>query len=70
MGYWSQNKQGHSFATDDGEMIWGDGPADHIDDGIAQAIFRFTEDVGRPPTFAELKAGLSFSLGGLDGVLA
>lgn len=70
MGYWNQNKQGHSFAKEDGEMVWGDGPADHIDDGIAQAIYRFTEDVGRPPTFDELKSGILFSLGGLEAELA
>lgn len=63
MGYWKQDAEGHSFSGD-GSMVWGDAPADYIDDGIAQAIHAFQADVGRLPTAAELTAGIQFSLRG------
>lgn len=65
MGYWTTDKSGNSFAVnEDGpEMLWGDAPADIVDDALDQIVNAFREDVGRKPTKAELHAGLEFSLG-------
>lgn len=63
VGWWSQNEEGHSFAEADSgeEMLWGDGPADAIDNAIDQIKIEFVRDHGRLPTGAELMAGLTFS---------
>lgn len=63
MGYWTTNPEGHSFTDNEGgpEMIWGDRPADIIDDALQDIIAAFNEDVGRPPTMEELIAGIQFS---------
>lgn len=71
MGWWTQNKQGHSFAVnEDVEMVWGDGPADILDGAINEITARFQESYGRDPTRDELRAGLEFSLGGHEDVVA
>jgi len=56
MGYWEDNEN----------RTWGDGPADIFGEAVDQAIAEFTEDVGRAPTKAELRAGLEFTLGAMD----
>lgn len=64
MGWWTTNEQGHSFApVEDGdtELLWGDGPADHMDDALAAIIAEFRQGLGRAPSLEELKAGLLFS---------
>lgn len=66
MGYWSTDAEGHSFATHDPELVWGDSPADIMDDALAQIVKVFKQDVGREPSKAEVIAGVKFSLGGLD----
>lgn len=70
MGYWAQNEHGHSFSESESgeEMVWGDAPADIIDDalhGVMERVVKvFTTDMGRPPTAAELRAGMLFSWNG------
>lgn len=64
MGYWQTNEHGHSFAQGiDGDepMLWGDAPADVMDEALAQIIAAFRSDLGRAPSLEELKAGLLFS---------
>jgi len=65
MGWWEQDEDGNSFAIGSG-MIWGDGPADTMDDAIEQIVAQFIEEAGRKPTVAELKGGLLFSLGAYE----
>lgn len=67
MGWWTQDEEGHSFATaDGGEMIWGDGPADLMGEAVASITQEFQQYEGRNPTKAELRAGLEFTLGGIS----
>lgn len=67
MGWWTQDEEGHSFATADGEeMIWGDGPADLMGEAVASITQEFQQYEGRNPTKAELRAGLEFTLGGIS----
>lgn len=64
MGYWEQDSSGNSF-TGDGHTLWGDHPADIMDDAVDKIVVAFTEHIGRPPTVGEIKSGLLFALGGL-----
>jgi hypothetical protein len=65
MGWWSQDEQGHSFASAEGEeMLWGDSCADILDNAIDEIVKEFKEAHDRRPTRAELLAGMKFSLGG------
>src|SRR4051812_2636262 len=68
MGYWATDPEGHSFVTKgaDVKMIWGDAPADVMDEALAKIVKIFQEDVGRKPTMEELIAGVRFAGGGLD----
>jgi hypothetical protein len=60
MGYW---KQIHAKdATYEG--VWGDPPADILDDALLQIMAVFVKDIGRLPSRAEMLAGIEFSLGG------
>lgn len=70
MGWWTQNEHGHSFAHAEGdeELLWGDGPADILDDAIAKIAKEFEGIENRRPTKAEMRAGLEFSLGGKETV--
>lgn len=61
MGYWIQNEKGNSLQLE-GEMIWGDAPADIMGNALHGIIGVFIRDRDRPPTEAEVKAGLLFSL--------
>ncbi len=63
MGYWKQNEQGESLQCE-GDMIWGDQPADIMGHALDEIIATFHRDVGRKPTEVEIKAGLLFSLHG------
>lgn len=62
MGYWNQDREGHSLIVEDTGLVWGDAPADAIDDALAAIVSAFKEDVGRLPTKGEIRAGLEFSL--------
>ncbi len=63
MGYWKQSEEGHSLQIC-GDLIWGDQPADIMGAALKEIIAVFQRDKGRPPTEAEIKAGLLFSLRG------
>ncbi len=60
MGYWSTTPSGESFADDD-THVWGDQPADIMDNALDEIRKIFQFDVGRPPTDTELLAGFLFS---------
>ena len=63
MGWWEQNEQGRSFAQAETEiMVWGDGPADIIDNAVDSIDKEFMSTYGRKATKAELLACLSFSV--------
>jgi len=74
MGYWTTARDGTSFALDlhaDGSpLMWGDSPADLMDEVLQQIITVFKEDVGRAPSLEELIAGLRFSAFALEDDLA
>ena len=59
MGYWTGTVVGD---TEGKGLVWGDQPADIVDDAIERAINVFQEDVGRLPTKEELREGLEFYL--------
>ena len=62
MGYWSTSLTGASLQQigdlnpDGSEMLWGDAPADRLDDGIEKLILRLQADLGRSPTVGEVDA--------------
>lgn len=62
MGYWATSLTGASLQNfgdlnpDGSEMLWGDAPADRIDDGLHKLIIRLRDDLGRFPTVAEVDA--------------
>lgn len=80
MGWWTQNEEGASFThvegweapeegeSHPGEMWWGDGPADTLDQAIDEICKAFVAVLDRKPTKAEMRAGLEFSLGGGEEV--
>lgn len=64
MGWWDADRAGMSFAQNDDteDFVWGDSPADVMDDALAQIAKIFEETWERKPTLGELRAGLEFSL--------
>lgn len=63
MGWWDTNEKGQSFIpSENEEMVWGDGPADILDDAISQIISEFQRVWDRKPTLAEMRAGFIFSV--------
>ena len=63
MGWWSTNTKGESFTANNGvKMLWGDGPADLMDDAVARIIREFQSNFDRKPTHDEMVAGLLFSI--------
>jgi hypothetical protein len=65
LGWWVQDKDGHSFARS-GRLLWGDEVADVVDEALARIVEIFSDQIGRPPTGAEIRAGVIFSLRGAD----
>jgi hypothetical protein len=59
MGYWTGTVIGDLEGKG---LVWGDQPADIVDDAIERAINVFEDDLGRKPTKAELREGLEFYL--------
>jgi hypothetical protein len=61
MGYWATSLSGESLQLfgdvnpDGSEMLWGDSPADRIDEGVHNLITRLRLDLGRFPTVAEVR---------------
>lgn len=70
MGWWEHGLEGHSFVRssddDDNLMMWGDGPADEIDNAIHRIKIEFLRDLGRMPSKQEIIAGIMFSTAVLD----
>ncbi|KKM08346.1 hypothetical protein LCGC14_1724810 [marine sediment metagenome] len=62
MGYWNQTESGASLVNYPTGLIWGDQPADAMDEALEKIIDYFRRDWERLPTEAEVKAGLLFSL--------
>lgn len=59
MGYWATSAEGGSFVegdtnADGEQMLWGDAPADAIDDGTHKLIERMHGELGRYPTVEEV----------------
>lgn len=57
MGYWG---------GEDGGPIWGDQPADVMDDAIREIVDIFRSDWNRNPTTTEMLGGFMFSMLGCD----
>lgn len=74
MGYWASDPFGNSFAggvrhaDEADEYIWGDAPADIVDNALEGIIRVFQEDVGRSPRRSELLSGFLFSVPVKDDV--
>jgi len=66
MGWWRTGKDGSSMHAGDAGLVWGDGPADILDDAIGKIRAEFREAYEREPSRAELESGLQFSLGALE----
>lgn len=64
MGWWNAAANGESLQREPTGLVWGDGPADAMDDALARIQREFAEEWGRLPTKIELRAGLEFSLRG------
>lgn len=62
MGYWNQSAQGHSLLAEPTGLVWGDAPADIIDNALDAIVEAFQRDLGRRPLKAEIEAGILFSL--------
>lgn len=65
MGYWHASPEGHSFA-DSSPLVWGDSPADVMDNAVEKIIAAFQRDLGREPSKPEMISGLLFSLNTYD----
>lgn len=63
MGWWNATRDGLSLQVEDTGLLWGDGPADAMDDALSEIVTVFKESVGRNPTKEEVRAGLEFSIG-------
>jgi len=64
VGYWLATPEGYSLLGEEigpKDLVWGDTPADAMDDALELIIAAFRKDLGRAPTMEELKAGLLFS---------
>lgn len=63
MGYWNTSPEGESFnKVSNSDLVWGDTPADAMDDAIDLIREAFRKDWLREPSAAELIAGLRFSI--------
>lgn len=70
MGWWEQSAEGESLMNTDlpqeQKLLWGDGPADVIDNALTKVKVEFLRNVGRMPSKAEIIAGIAFSTRVLD----
>lgn len=62
MGWWNASPEGYSLQLEPTGLLWGDGPADIMDDALNRIGSQFREQFGRGPSAGELMAGLKFSL--------
>lgn len=66
MGWWRAGSDGSSLHAEETGLVWGDGPADILDDAIDKISAEFRAAYDRSPSRAELEAGLLFSLGAYE----
>jgi hypothetical protein len=66
MGWWNATRDGKSLQNEPTGLVWGDGPADILDDAISRIRHLFRESMGREPFIGELRAGLESALLGRD----
>lgn len=62
--WWEQSEEGNPDQGVDREpepLMWGETPADIIDDAIWQIQAVYLKDLGRLPSFGEIMAGLTYS---------
>lgn len=64
MGWWNGARNGASLQTEETGFVWGDGPADILDDALLRIREEFKQTWNREPTNGEVRAGLEFSLMG------
>jgi hypothetical protein len=62
MGWWQHGSDGTSLHDEDTGLIWGDRPADAVDEAIDKIVDDFREVWHRDPTYDEMVAGIKFSL--------
>lgn len=60
MGWWEASDDGASLVPN-GQLVWGDGPADILSDALDAIDKEFEQAWGRKPTLAEVQSGLLFS---------
>ena len=66
MGWWRAGRDGSSLHLEETGLVWGDGPADILDNAIDAIVAEFQAAYGRKPSRIELEAGLQFSLGAYE----
>ena len=70
MGWWEHGEGGLSFVKSDNDpnnkMVWGDEPADIIDNALFRITAAFVKELGRMPSRKEIIAGIQFSTNVLD----
>lgn len=64
MGYWNSSADGSSLHSEDTGIVWGDSPAEAMEDAIDKIVAIFLQDLDREPTKKELEAGLAFTIRG------
>lgn len=62
MGYWNAERDGSSLHDEPTGLIWGDHPADIMDEAISEIVATFRKDWNRNPTFEEMQGGFLFSM--------
>lgn len=66
MGWWRTGKDGSSLHIEETGLVWGDGPADIMDNALDEIVTEFLAAYNRKPSRTELEAGLLFSLGSYE----
>lgn len=66
MGWWNAGEAGESLQIEETGMMWGDSPADIMDQCIDEIVGDFRSEWNRKPTKSELRSGLEFALNGYE----
>jgi hypothetical protein len=67
MGWWRAGEDGSSLHEEETGLVWGDDPADIVDNALDEIEQEFLQFWGRKPLRKELVAGILFGLGGYEG---